>query len=161
MNETPAPVIACDFDGCICGYAFPACGPPNLLTIEVLRRLHAEGWKIIIHSSRVNSEWPEPARTEKVEAMMQYLVLHRVPFDEVWGLMAERVDPKDGSIWWAFEDRLTGKPVAHVYWDDRGLGLTQGCPGEIVERCREMYHRAQTEYERHVAAARTGDKHDR
>jgi hypothetical protein len=154
MSGAAVPVIAVDFDGKICGYAFPACGPPNMLTIEVLRQLRAEGWKIIIHSSRVNSEWPEPGRREKVEAMVRYLLAHDVPFDEIWGVVFERFSSDEGTQgyeWW-FEPNLTGKPVAHVYWDDRGLGdVDQGVPEEIVARCRQTYRRTQREYEESMA----------
>jgi len=143
-------VVAVDFDGTLCEYAFPDCGPPRQEIIEALRRLRTEGWRIIIHSARVNSEWPEPGRTEKCEAMVLYLVTYDVPFDEVWGLAFERISTDEGTQgyqWW-FEPRLTGKPVAHVYLDDRAVAVADGClAGEILRVCREIADRANEEHE--------------
>lgn len=115
--------IAVDFDGTICRYAFPDCGPPRTEVIEALRALRAEGWKIIIHTSRVNSDWPEPGRTQKCEAMVLYLISHEVPFDEIWGIAFEWVSTSEGTqgYMWGFKPHLTGKPVAHVYLDDRAM----------------------------------------
>jgi hypothetical protein len=145
------PVIACDFDGKIAAYAFPACGPPVERTVAMLRRLHAEGWQIIIHSSRVNSGWPEPERTQQVEAMIQYLIAHDIPFHEIWGIALEFLSSRIAPPlceWW-FEPDLIGKPVAHVYDDDRGLGddaLAECSVEHLVERCWSIYHRAEREH---------------
>jgi len=107
-------VICVDFDGTITEYAFPDCGPPRAHVVEALRRLKDAGWKVIIHSSRVNSQWPPSERSEKVQAMVFYLSQHRIPHDEIWGLHL-------GDGFWEFEEYQTGKPVAHVYLDDRAV----------------------------------------
>ena len=124
--------IAVDFDGTICEYAFPECGPPRAEVIEALRMLHEQGWKIIVHSSRVNSQWPEPGRTEKCEVMVQYLLAHAVCFDEIWGMAFERISTTEGTqgCMWGFEPHQVGKPVAHVYLDDRAIRPQPVfCPG--------------------------------
>jgi len=147
--------VACDFDGTIAEYAFPGCGPPRTEVIQALRMLRAEGWKIIIHSSRVNSDWPEPGRTQKCEAMIQYLVTLGVPFDEIWGIAFEWLPAEEGrrNYHWWFEPNLTGKPVAHVYLDDRAAvpgPVSSQAPSfqasTLVHLCRRIAEQANAEH---------------
>jgi len=120
--------IAVDFDGCICEYDFPRCGQPRRDVIELLRHLRTKGWRIIVHSSRVNQCWPNNEWVEKVSDMLNFLTMHCVPFHEIWGLHTVYEGAMgDLGCRWVFElNRAhTGKPVAHVYLDDRALFATR------------------------------------
>lgn len=46
--------VAVDFDGTLCKDAFPDIGEPNRLCIAYVKRLAAEGSKIILHTCREN-----------------------------------------------------------------------------------------------------------
>lgn len=126
--------VAVDFDGCICGYAFPECGPPNWEVIYALRHLVDMEWHIIIHSSRVNSHWDPEECEHKTGEMLEYLSRHGVPFHAVWGVdlistslgRTVREHPYDFRFR-GMPNNDVGKPVAHVYLDDRAL-----CPQEVV-----------------------------
>ncbi len=91
--------IAVDVDGVIANYdgwkGPGVLGSPRADVVEALRALRAEGWKIVIHTTR---------GTEEVKA---YLRENDVPHDEI----------NSNS------DYTTrgNKPVADVYWDDRAV----------------------------------------
>jgi hypothetical protein len=134
MAEKPAGIpytIAVDFDGVVCEYDFPRCGPPRQDIIELLRQLKAKGWRIIIHSSRVNACWPEEDRRQKCKEMVDFLAQHKVPFDDVWGMVwatqgiggPGKWEPRvtDNRSPGDCDDAHVGKPVAHVYLDDRAV----------------------------------------
>ncbi len=91
--------IAVDFDGVIAeydGYKGPGVlGAPRPDVRAAMHTLRAEGWKIVIFTTR------------GVEEISGYLTEHGFPFDEI----NSNVDYKtQGS-----------KPVADVYWDDRAV----------------------------------------
>lgn len=46
--------VAVDFDGTLCADAFPEVGEPKPLVIDYVKRLAAEGSKIILYTSREN-----------------------------------------------------------------------------------------------------------
>lgn len=46
--------VAVDFDGTLCADAFPEVGEPKALVIDYVKRLAAEGPKIILYTSREN-----------------------------------------------------------------------------------------------------------
>ena len=46
--------VAVDFDGTLCADAFPEVGAPNRVVIEYVKRLAADGSKIILYTSREN-----------------------------------------------------------------------------------------------------------
>ena len=46
--------VAVDFDGTICADAFPEVGAPNRAVIDYVKRLAADGSKIILYTSREN-----------------------------------------------------------------------------------------------------------
>lgn len=91
--------IAVDFDGVIAEYdgwkGRSVLGPPRKDVIEALHELHAEGWKIIIHTTRGEKE------------VGPYLVQHGIPHHEINRNSDYRT--------------LGAKPVADVYWDDRAI----------------------------------------
>ena len=91
--------IAVDFDGVIAEYdgwkGMGELGPPRADVREALRVLQAEGWKIVIYTTRGTEE------------IADYLVKHGIPHDEI----NRNSDYKTQGV----------KPVADVYWDDRAL----------------------------------------
>jgi len=91
--------IAVDFDGVIANYqgwcGRTVFGSPRADVLEVLRQLRAEGWKIIIHTTRREKD------------MLSFLNEFSVEYDEV-------------NVNSDYQN-LGGKPVATVYWDDRAL----------------------------------------
>ncbi|HEV8525680.1 MAG TPA: hypothetical protein VGQ71_14390 [Terriglobales bacterium] len=94
--------IAVDVDGVIAnydGYKGPGViGSPRADVVEALRALKAEGWKIVIHTTRGQEE------------IAEYLSRNDIPHDEI----------NNNS------DYTTGgpKPVADVYWDDRAVAYS-------------------------------------
>lgn len=91
--------IAVDFDGVIAEYdgwkGVGILGGPRADVVTALRTLHAEGWKIVIHTTRGEEE------------ISAYLLEHEIPHHEI----------NRNSDY----TTLGGKPVADVYWDDRAL----------------------------------------
>jgi hydroxymethylpyrimidine pyrophosphatase-like HAD family hydrolase len=91
--------IAVDFDGVIADYdgwkGRGVLGEPRADVKEALATLHAEGWKIVIHTTRGQEE------------IRNYLMEHRIAYDEING----NSDYKTQGP----------KPVADVYWDDRAV----------------------------------------
>ncbi len=91
--------IAVDFDGVIAEYdgwkGAGVLGAPRQDVLTALHALRAEGWKIIVHSTR------------GVEELSGYLLEAGVPFDEI-------NTNSDYST-------QSAKPVATVYWDDRAV----------------------------------------
>ena len=130
------PTIACDFDGCLCEHRFPECGAPITDVVALLRQLEEEGWLIVIHSCRANSDWvgkgaSEQEARKKVDDMVEFLLENDVPFHSIWGItMTSHADP----FAWEYSG-VSGKPVADVYLDDRALhpghlkaeGMRQRC----------------------------------
>jgi hypothetical protein len=91
--------IAVDFDGVIADYdgwkGTGVFGEPRGDVVHALRGLQAEGWKIVIHTTRGEDE---------VEG---YLAEHAIPHDEI----NRNSDYQTKGV----------KPVADVYWDDRAV----------------------------------------
>ena len=98
LNESRR-TIAVDFDGVIADYEGwkgpDVLGAPRADVLDALRALQAEGWKIVIHTTRAEQE------------IADYLVQHRIPHDEI----NRNSDYKTRGV----------KPVADVYWDDRAV----------------------------------------
>ena len=99
VEQVRQPTLAVDVDGVIANYdgwrGVTVLGEPRQDVRKALIQLRNEGWKIIVHTTR------------SAEILMDYLRAHHIPFDEI----------NSNSSY------LTGspKPVATVYWDDRGL----------------------------------------
>jgi hydroxymethylpyrimidine pyrophosphatase-like HAD family hydrolase len=91
--------IAVDLDGVIAEYdgwkGRGVLGAPRADVVEALRALHAEGWKIVIHTTRGEEE------------IRDYLRAHQIAHDEI----NCNTDYTTGGV----------KPVADVYWDDRAV----------------------------------------
>lgn len=94
--------VAVDFDGVISEYdgwkGVGVLGTPRSDVVEVLRTLHQEGWKLVVHTTR------SPREIE------DYLAQHTIPYDEI----NCNSDYRTGGV----------KPVADVYWDDRAVRYT-------------------------------------
>jgi hypothetical protein len=103
--------IAVDFDGVIAEYdgwkGTGVLGRPRNDVVEALRALHAEGWKIIIHTTRGKME------------ISHYLTQHHIPHHEVNRNSDYRT--------------LGVKPVADVYWDDRAFRYSGDARQDLVE----------------------------
>jgi hypothetical protein len=91
--------IAVDFDGVIAEYdgwkGFGVLGDPRADVLQALRTLRSEGWKIIINSTRGETE------------LSEYLARHEIHVDEI----NCNSDYKTSGH----------KPVADIYWDDRAV----------------------------------------
>jgi adenylylsulfate kinase len=91
--------IAVDFDGVIAdydGYKGPGVlGAPRPDVRAAMHTLRAEGWKIVIYTTRGAAE------------ISDYLAQHGFPFDEINSNCDYRTQGP--------------KPVADVYWDDRAF----------------------------------------
>lgn len=91
--------IAVDFDGVIANYdgwkGHGVLGDPREDVVGALRTLRAEGWKIVIHTTR------------GIDEVQAYLERHGIPRDEING----NSDYQTKGV----------KPVADVYWDDRAV----------------------------------------
>jgi hypothetical protein len=105
--------IAVDFDGVIANYdgwrGPGVLGEPREDVVQALQGLRSEGWKIVIHTTRVEDE------------VRDYLVRHCIPHDEI----NRNSDYQTKGL----------KPVADVYWDDRAVCYS-GDAGRDLERIR-------------------------
>ena len=102
--------IAVDFDGVISNYSGwkgrDILGPPRDDVRDALHALRADGWKIIIHTTR------------GVEPVRSYLLSANVPFDEI----NRNSDYSNEGP----------KPIATVYWDDRALRYTGDAVADLL-----------------------------
>ena len=101
--------IAVDCDGVIAEYdgwkGKGVLGLPPKDVIKALHELHAEGWKIVIHTTRGEQE------------VRAYLVHHGTPHDEINRNSDYRT--------------LGVKPVADGYWNDRAFFYSGDAPRDI------------------------------
>ena len=146
---------AVDFDGTVCSYDFPRCGKPKDDVILVLRTLEQMNWRIIIYTSRTNAEWNSLDRRAKTAEMLDFLWMHHIPFHAVWCVgwggtkVAWRDDPYAavGSGWYWRDD--IGKPVAHVYFEDRAVNPLlpkYRSPKKLLAACVELADESERNY---------------
>jgi len=101
MKKKPYPkVVVVDFDGTICGFAFPESGPPEPYVKEALQAMQNAGLKIHIHSVSTNSNWGKDNALDNVFRIAQYMKKFDLVYDEIC---------------------LDDKPFASAYIDDRGV----------------------------------------
>ncbi len=114
--------IIVDFDGTICGFKFPDCGPPEPGVKEALLELSDTGFEIVIHSCRTGTYWKDLVdvdnRVSHIAAIVSYMDDNDLYYDEL--LIAENMD----------------KPIAEFYIDDRGIGY-KGNWNAVVNEIRE------------------------
>lgn len=96
------PIIAVDFDGCLCKNDWPNIGEPNFRAIYTLKRRQSHGCKIILWTCRVGDQLDEA-----INWCLQWGLI----FDAVNKNLPEVIDLFGGD---------TRKIYAHEYWDDRG-----------------------------------------
>jgi adenylylsulfate kinase len=103
------PTIAVDFDGVIADYdgwkGASDFGPPRRDVIEILKVLRTEGWRIVVYSCRASEE------------ISPYLKENLIPFDDI---NQNSLSPSGGP-----------KPVATVYWDDRGCRYSGNAQNDL------------------------------
>lgn len=88
--------LAIDFDGTICEHEFPRIGEVKLGAVKAIQALDKAGFRIVIHTCRVNPELDvDGKRLKETEA---WLKEQEIPYDEIW--MGK------------------GKPIASVYIGD-------------------------------------------
>jgi hypothetical protein len=107
--------IAVDFDGVLAeydGWKGPqAFGDPRKDVVTVLHILRADGWRIVIHTTR------------SPQQIAKYLLRHAIPYDEI----------NRNSHY----QNAGSKPVATVYWDDRAICYS-GDAYKDIEKIRKF-----------------------
>ncbi len=113
--------IIIDFDGTICGFEFPNCGPPEPGVKEALLQLHDMGFEITIHSCATGTIWQgieDPDnRLRHWERIVNFMILHDLYYDGIW------MSPTGN------------KPIADFYIDDRGVSY-RGNWLDVVDEIR-------------------------
>jgi len=90
---------------------------PKEGAIEALKRLKEDGHYIVIHTCRVVTDVnPGYTLKELVENVKKILERYDIPYDEIW--------------------TGRGKPIAHIYIDDRGYRLSDW--GRAMEFIKEI-----------------------
>jgi hypothetical protein len=121
--EEPKRIIV-DFDGTICGFAFPECGPPEPGVREALHQLHEEGFEIVIHSCRTATFWKGifdvDNRLLHIGVIVKYMEEHDLEYDSL------------------LIDRNFDKPMAQFYVDDRGVPY-RGAWSAVVKEIRARW----------------------
>jgi len=109
--------VCIDLDGTIAHYTEwkgeTKFGDPIEGVQDALKRLRAEGWKIIIYTTRSN-----------IKLVTKYLNTHHIPFDHL------NENPEQP------ENAIGGKPIANAYIDDRGIqfnGDWQKTANEVLQ----------------------------
>lgn|GEM_PF-1153928 len=104
--------IAADFDGTICADKFPEIGEPNAFVIDVLKRMAAQGAKIILHTCRENG-----TRRPLLDEAVAFCAAHGIT------LYAVNENPdavkKHGGMFGVADKRR--KVYADIYLDDRAI----------------------------------------
>ena len=114
-----APVIALDFDGTIAEYdppAYPEIGQPIKGSKEFVDELYEKGMRVIIFTCRPAAE------------VQNWLEAHQFQYDGV------NIDPY-------LPNTNSGKVIADVYMDDRGLHFS----GDYKKAMKEILSRVKTE----------------
>lgn len=105
--------IAFDFDGVIATYAGYEGGDnvrePIAATVEAIKQLKEQGYKILIHSTRSD------------EFLQRYFEEFAIPYDYI----NRRPDKEGGN---------PGKPIAYVYVDDRAICYQRQSAEELVDQ---------------------------
>lgn len=101
--------VAVDLDGVIAEHSGwqgrDAIGDPRSDVLAALRTLRAEGWKIIVHTTRCKHD------------VIDYLRRASIPFDEI-NQNSDR-------------PTLGAKPYANIYWDDRAVRYSGNAEKDI------------------------------
>jgi len=124
--EKKTSIIAVDLDGTILDFSWEKwvkygvkyLGKPKAFAIPVLKFLQSFGYKIVVHTARINSTYQDTytdlcKRQTQLESVLKK---YGVPFDEIW----------TGN----------GKPIADFYIDDKAIKFInwQQILKEIIEK---------------------------
>jgi len=118
-------IIALDFDGTCCKHLHPSVGDEIDGCVDVLRELTEEGHELILWTCRDGYE---------LELAVQWFVKHKLELAAI----------QSNSPNVPYAGLVSRKIYAHLYIDDRGLGipLTSTYPDEREHvdwhRCREL-----------------------
>lgn len=99
------PIIAVDFDGCLCENKFPRIGAANTAAIAKLRQRRREGAKLILWTCRTGTQLREA---------LDFCELYGLRFDAVNDNLPEIIEKFGGD---------TRKIYADEYWDDRAVTI--------------------------------------
>ncbi len=117
-------IICVDFDGTVCGFAYPDIGPLKPGVREALTKFRELGYHIVVYSCRTCGWFPEvfndssdldegtpihPSLWRRVVAMREFLDANSIPYDEI-------------------DDGKRGKPPAAFYIDDKGVRFDNNWP---------------------------------
>lgn len=97
------PIIAVDFDGCLCHNEWPEIGAPNFSAINELIKRRRNGAKVVLWTCRTG------------EALMD-----AVNFCRDYGLRFDAVNENLPEVVAEFGGN-TRKIFAHEYWDDKAV----------------------------------------
>ena len=98
-------VIAIDFDGTLCGYAYPDIGEPNAAIINKAIDEQKKGARLILWTCREH---------EPLEEAVEWCKEHGIVFDAINANIPEWINAYNNDC------RKVG---ATEYWDDRAKGL--------------------------------------
>lgn len=97
------PILAVDFDGCLCTNAWPHIGDPNFKAIYELKKRKARGCKLILWTCRAG---------EQLDEAVQWSAQWGIHFDAINQNLPEVIELFGGD---------TRKIYANEYWDDKGV----------------------------------------
>lgn len=90
-----AGTVLIDWDGVIQKFGMLFEGGPQAGVVEAIKRLKAEGYRIIIFTSRLSKVWHdsegwdhEKATAEQLDYMEKFMKLHDIPYD---GFTSEKI----------------------------------------------------------------------
>lgn len=110
MNGPQYEFVAVDFDGTLCANAFPEIGEPNHVCVAYIKRLAAEGSKIILHTCR------EDGTRKLLSEAVAFCNDHEIPLFAVNENSENPHAQKNGM-----EPSAGRKVYADLYIDDKAL----------------------------------------
>ena len=113
MNFSDTLIIAVDFDGTIVEDAYPKIGKPILFAFETLKKLQAEGHRLILWTYRCGDKLDEAVKFCKENDIHFYAVNSSFPEEE-------------------YTNEVSRKINADLFIDDRNIGGFYGW-GEIYQ----------------------------
>ena len=109
VTEKKKAIIAVDFDATIVKDSYPGIGEDNPGAVEVLKELIDNGYRLILFTIRDGN---------KLEEAIRYCNQKQIDF---WGI---NENPEQEQ--WSSSDKV----FAHIYIDDRGMGVPLTSDGE-------------------------------
>lgn len=98
--------ICVDLDATLATWSYPEIGPPTEGACDALRALQAQGYHIVIFSSRLSPEiYTEQERCQTLDKIGKWLRDWKIPYNTI-------------------DTGVSGKRLALGYVDDRGIAFT-------------------------------------